>query len=162
MTIAETTTGDKGHGSWKSHMGGILGDWVLIGILVLSSSLSFGLGLLAAKANAPKGADNSLWIEQLPAGERGVSSTSAMGAGTAPMATTQPPKASKPIPPQPAAAVAAMPTVHNYVASKSGTKYYLPSCGTVSRIKEENRVYFATKADAEKAGYQPSTGCKGL
>jgi methylphosphotriester-DNA--protein-cysteine methyltransferase len=64
--------------------------------------------------------------------------------------------------PQPAAAAAALPTTGAYVASRTGTKYYLPTCGTAKRIKDENKVWFATKADAEKAGYEPATNCKGL
>lgn len=49
-----------------------------------------------------------------------------------------------------------------FVASKSGTKYYLPWCGTVSRIKEENKIWFATEAEARKAGYAPAENCAGL
>lgn len=49
-----------------------------------------------------------------------------------------------------------------YVASKNGKAYYLPTCGGVSRIKEENKVYFATKQEAESAGYRPAGNCPGL
>lgn len=49
-----------------------------------------------------------------------------------------------------------------YVASKSGTKYHLPWCGSAKQIKEENKIWFATKEDAEKAGYTPSANCKGI
>ncbi len=46
-----------------------------------------------------------------------------------------------------------------YVASKSGSKYYLPSCGGAERIKDENKVWFATKEEAETAGYTPAANC---
>lgn len=49
-----------------------------------------------------------------------------------------------------------------YVASKSGTKYHLPWCPGAKQIKEENKVWFATKVDAEKAGYTPAANCKGI
>lgn len=49
-----------------------------------------------------------------------------------------------------------------YVASKSGTKYHLPWCPGAKQIKEENKVWFATKTDAEKAGYTPASNCKGI
>ena len=49
-----------------------------------------------------------------------------------------------------------------FVASKSGTKYYYPWCLGVSRIKEENKVWFATADEAKKAGYSPASNCKGL
>ncbi len=50
----------------------------------------------------------------------------------------------------------------NYVASKSGTKYHLPWCSGAQRIKEENKVWFKTKAEAEAAGYTPAANCKGI
>ncbi|MEK7650513.1 MAG: hypothetical protein AAB364_01420 [Patescibacteria group bacterium] len=49
-----------------------------------------------------------------------------------------------------------------YVASKSGTKYYLPSCSGANRIKEENKVWFASVEEAKARGLEPASGCKGL
>ena len=51
---------------------------------------------------------------------------------------------------------------HNFVASKNGSKYYLPTCASANRISVANRVYFGTKKDAESAGYTPASNCKGL
>jgi len=48
----------------------------------------------------------------------------------------------------------------NYLASKHGKLYYTNGCKAANRIKEENRVWFATASDAEQAGYSPSTSCK--
>ena len=48
----------------------------------------------------------------------------------------------------------------SYVASRNGTKYYAPWCGTVSRIKEENKVWFATEAEAVAAGFAKAENCK--
>jgi len=50
----------------------------------------------------------------------------------------------------------------NFVASKSGASYYLPSCSGVAKIKEENRVWFATVAEAQAAGYTAAINCPGL
>ncbi len=47
----------------------------------------------------------------------------------------------------------------NFVASKSGEKYYPIDCGSVSRIKEENKVFFATAQEAESKGYERSATC---
>jgi hypothetical protein len=69
---------------------------------------------------------------------------------------------------QPAAATSAKPTAGvgesagHYVASQSGSKYYLPSCSGAARIKEENRIYFASVAEARTAGYTPAANCPGL
>lgn len=49
-----------------------------------------------------------------------------------------------------------------YVGSKNGTKYHLPWCGSASQIKEENKVFFSSKAKAEEAGYTPASNCKGI
>ena len=48
------------------------------------------------------------------------------------------------------------------IGSKSGKKYYFPWCGTVSRIKPENQVHFASITEARKAGFIPGGNCKGL
>ena len=49
-----------------------------------------------------------------------------------------------------------------FVASRSGTKYHFPWCSGAKRIKEENKLWFVTKEDAEAAGYEPAKNCKGL
>jgi len=49
-----------------------------------------------------------------------------------------------------------------YVASKNGTKYYLPNCSGVSRINEANKIWFTTKAQAESRGLTPAANCPGL
>lgn len=48
------------------------------------------------------------------------------------------------------------------IGSKNGTKYYYSWCTGVAKITEANRVYFASKTDAEARGYTPSATCKGL
>ena len=45
------------------------------------------------------------------------------------------------------------------VASKSGTRYYYPSCSGVSRIKEDNKVWFSTIKEAESAGLKLAANC---
>jgi len=55
----------------------------------------------------------------------------------------------------------AMPTLAGkYVASKNGKLYYTVTCKASNRIKEENKVYFDTREDAEKSGYAWATSCK--
>ncbi len=49
-----------------------------------------------------------------------------------------------------------------YVASKNGSKYYLPSCAGADRISDANKVWFASIAEAQAAGYTPAANCKGL
>lgn len=49
-----------------------------------------------------------------------------------------------------------------FVASKNGSKYHYPWCSGAKRMKEENKIWFATKEEAEKAGYAPAANCKGL
>ena len=49
-----------------------------------------------------------------------------------------------------------------YVASRNGSSYHLPNCPGAKQIKEENKVWFATKAEAERSGYKPAGNCPGL
>ena len=51
---------------------------------------------------------------------------------------------------------------NKYVASKRGTKYHAPWCSGAQRIKDANKIWFASKIEAEKAGYSPAANCKGL
>jgi len=46
------------------------------------------------------------------------------------------------------------------VASKNGTRYYLSGCSGGNRIKEENKIYFTSVAEAEGAGYTKAKNCK--
>ena len=49
-----------------------------------------------------------------------------------------------------------------FVASRNGKKYYYAWCDSAKTIKEQNRVWFTLKEEAEKAGYEPAVNCKGL
>ncbi|MBY0110427.1 hypothetical protein K2Y00_00245 [Patescibacteria group bacterium] len=49
-----------------------------------------------------------------------------------------------------------------YVGSVNGTKYHLPSCPGARTISEGNKIWFASKAEAEAAGYTPAANCKGI
>ncbi|MFT5037327.1 MAG: hypothetical protein ACI9VM_000906 [Candidatus Azotimanducaceae bacterium] len=53
-------------------------------------------------------------------------------------------------------------TTKTYVASKNGSKYHLPWCAGAQQMNEENKIWFQTKEEAEKAGYAPAANCKGL
>ncbi|MEX2028911.1 MAG: hypothetical protein WD963_00300, partial [Candidatus Paceibacterota bacterium] len=48
----------------------------------------------------------------------------------------------------------------NFFASSRGKKYYPVGCSAGKSLKLENRVYFATKEEAESKGYELSSSCK--
>ena len=48
-----------------------------------------------------------------------------------------------------------------YVASKSGSKYHLPTCSSAKQIKPENQVFFQTPQQAEEQGYTTCSRCLG-
>jgi len=48
----------------------------------------------------------------------------------------------------------------NFFASNKGTKYYSIGCSAGNNLKPENRIYFTSREEAEKAGYELSSGCK--
>lgn len=55
-----------------------------------------------------------------------------------------------------------VPSAGSYVGSINSTKYHLPWCAGAKQIKEENKIWFATKEDAAAAGYSPAANCKGI
>ncbi len=120
-------------------------DVLVVGVVILSSSASFGLGYLTGREGEEK--DRGFWIED-------VSTTSAK---TLPAAAIVAP----PIPVVTPGTILT-PKEGKYVASKSGKKYYLPSCSGAKRIKEENKVWFATLEAAQASGRTPAANCPGL
>ncbi|OGZ97886.1 MAG: hypothetical protein A3J10_01140 [Candidatus Sungbacteria bacterium RIFCSPLOWO2_02_FULL_54_10] len=61
-----------------------------------------------------------------------------------------------------AAKAAATSAAGRYLGSVSGTAYHLPWCPGAQRIKEQNKIWFQTKEEAEKKGYKPAGNCPGL
>lgn len=58
--------------------------------------------------------------------------------------------------------VSPAPVTGRLVASKSGSRYHLLDCPSASQIKESNKVYFASEAEAQAAGYTKAANCPGL
>jgi hypothetical protein len=48
------------------------------------------------------------------------------------------------------------------VASKTGKRYHFPWCPGAQQIADKNKIWFATYAEAQKAGYTPATNCPNL
>ena len=46
-----------------------------------------------------------------------------------------------------------------FTASINGAKYYPVGCKSANRIKEENRIWFASEQEAREMGYTPSSQC---
>lgn len=42
-----------------------------------------------------------------------------------------------------------------FIASKGGTKYHWPWCSYGEKIKETNKIWFNSEAEAQQAGYSP-------
>lgn len=47
-----------------------------------------------------------------------------------------------------------------FIASTKGSKYYPLGCAGGQNIKQENKIYFATREEAEGAGYELSSTCR--
>lgn len=140
MTIADGT--ERG----KTFLGHIPPDVLVVLVLIFSTTLAFGLGILAGKDMVKAEGKDGFWIEQLP--EKALPSA---GGSAAAIEAVESAKSSVPVA-----------TSGTYLASKNGTKYYLPTCGSAKRIKPENIVWFQTKAEAEAVGYEPAANCPGL
>ena len=46
------------------------------------------------------------------------------------------------------------------VASKKGTKYHLLTCPGAKQMNDDNKIYFASEAEAKAAGYTKAGNCK--
>lgn len=103
-------------------------------ILTLVALSSFGLGRIAGRETLPEAAPATVaFTQQMPD----------TGESSMPHADT-------------ASSTAQL------VGSKNGTKYHALRCPGASQIKEENKVFFASKEEAQKAGYTPASNCKGI
>lgn len=132
-------------GKIKRFLARIPEDALILLVILLSATGSFGLGVLAGM-DMREHSGNGLWIEERPvSGE----AAALLGAQAAQKGIEVP--VGEPIAPG-----------GQYVGSKSGSRYYLPWCGGVKNIKPENLVYFASKEEAEAKGYTPAKNCKGL
>ncbi len=124
----------------------ILGDsdTFLALVLILVSVASFGLGRLSVLESESR----STGVTQIASESAGVLSAVEEKLDPVPEATS----------------TEQIQAVHEerYVGSKNGTKYHLPWCAGAQQIKEENKVWFGSKEEAEKAGYTPAANCKGI
>ncbi len=129
----------------KSNRAGNRGPLKLAILVILVGIASFGLGRLSAIMDAKPPITVHIPESIVPAS----TVLSPIVASSSPVVPTIKPVSSES-------------KAKTYVAAKAGKAYYLPSCSGVGRIKEENKVYFATKASAESAGYSPALNCPGL
>lgn len=112
-------------------------------LLVAVAAASFGLGRLSL--SPPKGEPLSLEAALVQKAPLRTSST--VEASSSSLDTASSPETT---------------ATEGYVGSKNGTKYHLPWCSGAQRINEENKVFFASKEEAEAAGYTPAANCPGL
>ncbi|MEK7578522.1 MAG: hypothetical protein AAB789_01525 [Patescibacteria group bacterium] len=47
----------------------------------------------------------------------------------------------------------------NFLASINGKTYYPKDCAAANKIKEENRIWFNTKEEADAQGFKPARNC---
>ena len=136
----------------KSWLGRVPDGVLTAAVVILASGASFGLGMLTERELGQGG--GPIRIEGVPADALPAAAAAApvappKGAATASLAA-------------PKAIVPAAKTSGTYVASKNGTKFYLPTCSTAKRIKDENKVWFDTEDEARAAGFEPGANCPGL
>lgn len=115
-------------------------DIVLVAVVMLVGLISFGLGRLSLEPQAA--ASVLICSPETPQNTKVASGVARSGA--APGEAVAPEESG------------------TLVGSKNGSVYHYPWCSGAGRIKEENKVWFKSKADAEQAGYRPAQNCKGL
>ncbi len=75
-------------------------------------------------------------------------------------AFAQAPATKKPAPAPAPKAEAKPAAATGFVANKASMVYHKADCAVGAKIKAENKVTLATKADADKGGYKPCKVCK--
>lgn len=130
----------------KSWMGDRPADFYIAGIIMLASITSFGLGRLSVILPIK----TPIRIEGIATIEGAVTNNSvgATSSDLPPFRDTHAKNVSM--------------EQGKYVASKNGTAYHYSWCIGAQRIKNENKIWFSSKEDAEKAGYKPAGNCPGL
>jgi len=92
--------------------------------------------------------------------------TLVMLAGTLAFAQAPAPTTKKPAPPAPAAAPkpeakpAAAPAAGGFVGNTDSKIFHKADCKQGSKLKADHKKVFATKEEAEKAGFRPCKTCK--
>ena len=124
-------------------------DIFAISIIILVGLGSFGLGRLSKEASKP-----GITVTEYNLANVGSAlasaSTESVKNPTNPAVTTS----------KPAQKTNTTKTAKNYFGSSRGSKYYSIGCTGGKTLKEENKIWFATKEEAEKAGYELSSTCK--
>lgn len=123
-------------------------DLFITGLIFLSSIASFGLGRLSV-----------IWPQKQPiriteGSARAQSIEDRGGDSAVPAADSRSPSKNT------GAGTASQ--QGKFVASKSGSAYHYPWCPSALKIKEENKVWFETREEAEAKGYRPAANCPGL
>jgi hypothetical protein len=125
----------------KKSLGTLLkGDMALVLIITLLAGASFGLGRLST-VESTKG---EIRIEYPNAVTRTLGETGGLAAAGASIDATVSTEGGE------------------FVASKNSTVYHLPWCSGAKRINDANKIYFASKGEAEAAGYRPAANCPGI
>lgn len=131
-------------------------DWLtsrevyMVILIITVASLSYGLGRLSKirEVREPLRIENITTEKNNGEGESGVLSKTVISNNQAAIITTP--------------VITNNATTGQYVGSKTSDKYHLPWCSGAKRIKEENKIWFASIADAEAKGYKPAANCPGL
>ena len=135
-----------------AHRGG--GELYLTSIIILVAVISFGLGRLSKIREEKTPITIEKVKENTETGESKPLSTSNVDSGTNGAGIMLQHNSST---------ISNFPSSSKiFVASRNGKKYYYAWCESANVIKEQNRIWFSTQAEAEKAGYQPAANCKGL
>ncbi|MBA3789047.1 hypothetical protein H0X32_01470 [Patescibacteria group bacterium] len=141
MTIAEPTEPSKAAFWQPSGIG------FTIGVLVLTASASFGLGMLAEKDMKISASNSVIQAGFLESSGANFSSNSGAGASNLSTSTN---------------GGAPIPAGGQVVGSNSTRQYYLPWCPQVASISAGDAVTFDSQQTAEAKGFTAGKGCPGL
>jgi hypothetical protein len=123
--------------------------FVIIAVLVLSSSASFGLGLLAQGSASKSANGGGLLVGAVPTTEPSSAVLSASVLDSTHLSGS-------------ATATSSIPVGGEVIGASDTRRYYLPWCPQASKISKTNTVWFATEQMAKSAGYTAGENCPGI
>ena len=136
----------------------------LVAAIMLVGFIGFGLGRLSAKYRAPNLNINSTLINTADLNKIITQDeVKIQSAKSAPVRSVNyQADFSSNVPLEPNSTSSREVAVQKVVGNKQSKIYHLENCPGALKMKEENKIYFNSVGEAQKAGYRPAGNCAGL
>ncbi len=126
----------------------------LVNVIILVGLVGFGLGRLSAKYQTAELNIQSTLVNTADLSKIATDAVSEAKSRVAEKENNQPPAAG--------GEVVASNVIKKVVGNKNSKIYHYEDCPGALKMKEENKVFFASILEAKNAGFRPAGNCQGL